>query len=133
MSREQTPKRIDPSEDKSFEKTANQSSNFLSSDNISDTTNSSPNPIVPYNSMFIFNKDNVFRRGIHFLLTLKYFDTFIMIVISCSSIALATEDPVNEESNRNKFLNYLDYGFTFVFTAEMVLKVRKECFNKILS
>jgi voltage-dependent calcium channel N type alpha-1B len=54
--------------------------------------------------------------------TLRYFDTFIMIVICASSIALATEDPVDENSERNIYLNYLDYAFTAVFTVEMVLK-----------
>jgi len=48
-----------------------------------------------------------------------------MLVISASSIALATEDPVDENSERNKILNYFDYGFTAVFTVEMTLKVNK--------
>lgn len=47
----------------------------------------------------------------------------IMLVITLSSIALAAEDPVEEESERNRFLNKLDYLFTGVFTAELVLKV----------
>jgi voltage-dependent calcium channel N type alpha-1B len=46
-----------------------------------------------------------------------------MAVICGSSIALATEDPVDENSYRNVILNYLDYGFTAVFTVEMLLKV----------
>lgn len=46
-----------------------------------------------------------------------------MLVISGSSMALASEDPVDENSRRNKILNYLDYGFTVVFTLEMTLKV----------
>lgn len=46
-----------------------------------------------------------------------------MLVISMSSIALAAEDPVVEDSDKNKFLNYLDYAFTGVFTVEMILKV----------
>lgn len=46
-----------------------------------------------------------------------------MAVICGSSIALATEDPVDEDSLRNKYLNYLDYAFTAVFTIEMLLKV----------
>lgn len=46
-----------------------------------------------------------------------------MLVISMSSIALAAEDPVDENSPRNKFLNKLDYGFTGVFTMETLLKV----------
>jgi voltage-dependent calcium channel N type alpha-1B len=46
-----------------------------------------------------------------------------MIVISMSSIALATEDPVDEKSYRNQILEYFDYGFTAVFTVEMILRV----------
>lgn len=64
------------------------------------------------------------RRAAHWVVNLRYFDLFIMLVISLSSIALAAEDPVVEDSDRNKFLNYLDYAFTGVFTVEMILKVR---------
>jgi voltage-dependent calcium channel N type alpha-1B len=46
-----------------------------------------------------------------------------MIVISMSSIALAAEDPVDENSYRNQILEYFDYGFTAVFTVEMVFRV----------
>jgi hypothetical protein len=61
---------------------------------------------------------------VHFIVSLKHFDTLIMLVIGGSSIALATEDPVDEENPRNTILNYFDYGFTAVFTVEMFLKVR---------
>jgi len=57
------------------------------------------------------------------VVNLRYFDLFIMLVISLSSIALAAEDPVVEHSQWNEYLNYLDYAFTGVFTVEMVLKV----------
>ena len=63
------------------------------------------------------------RRAAHWVVNLRYFDFFIMIVISLSSIALAAEDPVQEDSPRNKVLNNLDYAFTCVFTIEMLLKV----------
>ena len=46
-----------------------------------------------------------------------------MIVICLSSISLAAEDPVNQNSTRNSILNYLDYAFTGVFTIELLLKV----------
>lgn len=49
-----------------------------------------------------------------------------MIVICLSSISLAAEDPVHENSRRNLILNYLDYAFTGVFTVELFLKVH-EC------
>ena len=64
-----------------------------------------------------------FRKGVHFIVTLRYFDTLKMVVIALSSIALSIDDPVDENSYRNVILNYLDYGFTAVFTVEMILKV----------
>lgn len=57
------------------------------------------------------------------MVNLRYFDFFIMVVISLSSIALAAEDPVEEKSTRNQILNYFDYAFTGVFTIEMLLKI----------
>lgn len=46
-----------------------------------------------------------------------------MIVICLSSIALAMEDPVQEQSFRNDILNKFDYAFTGVFAIEMLLKI----------
>jgi len=80
-------------------------------------------PIIAFNSLFLFESTNIVRCSIHYLLNLRYFETFIMIVILCSSIALATEDPVDENSAQNHYLNYLDYFFTAVFAIEMILKV----------
>lgn len=47
-----------------------------------------------------------------------------MIVICLSSISLAAEDPIHENSTRNLVLNYLDYAFTGVFTVELFFKVK---------
>ncbi|XP_032666768.1 voltage-dependent calcium channel type A subunit alpha-1 isoform X1 [Odontomachus brunneus] len=82
-----------------------------------------PKPMLPYSSMFILSPTNPIRRGAHWVVNLRYFDFFIMIVISLSSIALAAEDPVWDLAPRNKILNYFDYAFTGVFTIEMVLKI----------
>ncbi|XP_067640083.1 voltage-dependent calcium channel type A subunit alpha-1 isoform X5 [Eurosta solidaginis] len=82
-----------------------------------------PKPMLPYSSMFILSPTNPIRQGAHWVVNLRYFDFFIMIVISLSSIALAAEDPVREHSPRNKILNYFDYAFTGVFTIEMLLKI----------
>lgn len=57
------------------------------------------------------------------MVNLRYFDFFIMIVICLSSIALAMEDPVQEQSFRNDILNKFDYAFTGVFAVEMFLKI----------
>ncbi|CAD1468636.1 unnamed protein product, partial [Heterotrigona itama] len=82
-----------------------------------------PKPMLPYYSLFILSPTNPVRRAAHWIVNLKYFDFFIMIVISMSSIALAAEDPVWEDSPRNEILNYFDYAFTGVFTIEMILKI----------
>ncbi|CAG5127135.1 unnamed protein product, partial [Candidula unifasciata] len=82
-----------------------------------------PKPMLPYSSMFIFGPTNPIRRFCHFVVNLRYFDLFIMIVICASSVALAAEDPVIEDSYRNKILNYFDYVFTGVFTIELLLKI----------
>ncbi|XP_058802800.1 voltage-dependent calcium channel type A subunit alpha-1 isoform X3 [Phymastichus coffea] len=84
---------------------------------------SGPKPMLPYSSMFILSPTNPVRRGAHWVVNLRYFDTFIMVVITLSSIALAAEDPVYDKNPRNTILNYFDYAFTGVFTIEMILKI----------
>jgi len=82
-----------------------------------------PKPMLPYSSMFIFSSTNPIRKAAHWIVNMRYFDAFIMVIITLSSISLAAEDPVQEESEANKILNKLDYAFTGVFTVEMLLKV----------
>lgn len=62
---------------------------------------------------------------------MQYFDFFIMVVIGLSSIALAAEDPVVDNSVRNAILNYFDHAFTGVFTLEMIFKVSTLTFAEI--
>uniref|UniRef100_A0A3P8Q980 Voltage-dependent calcium channel alpha-1 subunit IQ domain-containing protein n=1 Tax=Astatotilapia calliptera TaxID=8154 RepID=A0A3P8Q980_ASTCA len=84
---------------------------------------SGPKPILPYSSMFIFGQTNPVRRLCHYIVTLRYFEMSILVVIAMSSIALAAEDPVWTNAPRNNVLKYLDYAFTGVFTFEMVIKM----------
>ncbi|XP_070176329.1 voltage-dependent calcium channel type A subunit alpha-1-like [Littorina saxatilis] len=130
-------KNVDDDNSDAAKKTKNQASTTSSSTiNIQPRTNpavepdngdgnqsSGPKPMLPYSSMFIFGPTNPIRRFCHFVVNLRYFDLFIMIVICASSVALAAEDPVRENSDRNNILNYFDYVFTGVFTIEMILKV----------
>lgn len=60
------------------------------------------------------------------MVNLRFFDLFIMIVIASSSLALAAEDPVSENSIRNCLLEYFDHAFTCVFAIEMLLKVSRD-------
>ncbi|KAG7491439.1 hypothetical protein MATL_G00003720 [Megalops atlanticus] len=80
-------------------------------------------PMPPYSSMFILSTTNPFRRLCHYIVTLRYFEMCILLVIAMSSIALAAEDPVQPDSPRNNVLRYFDYVFTGVFTFEMLMKM----------
>ena len=40
-----------------------------------------------------------------------------------SSIALALEDPIHQQSSMNRVLTYFDYVFTAAFVVEMIVKV----------
>uniref|UniRef100_A0A8C0ZYW3 Ion transport domain-containing protein n=1 Tax=Castor canadensis TaxID=51338 RepID=A0A8C0ZYW3_CASCN len=84
---------------------------------------SGPRPIVPYSSMFCLSPTNLLRRFCHYIVTMRYFEMVILVVIALSSIALAAEDPVRTDSSRNNVLKYMDYIFTGVFTFEMVIKM----------
>ncbi|XP_045890356.1 voltage-dependent N-type calcium channel subunit alpha-1B-like isoform X2 [Micropterus dolomieu] len=90
---------------------------------LEDLGQSGPKPILPYSSMFIFGQTNPVRRLCHYVVTLRYFEMSILVVIAMSSIALAAEDPVWTNAPRNNVLKYLDYAFTGVFTFEMVIKM----------
>ncbi|XP_054443665.1 voltage-dependent R-type calcium channel subunit alpha-1E isoform X2 [Pteronotus mesoamericanus] len=79
--------------------------------------------MVPHSSMFIFSTTNPVRRACHYIVNLRYFEMCILLVIAASSIALAAEDPVLTNSERNRVLRYFDYVFTGVFTFEMVIKM----------
>ncbi|XP_041417446.1 voltage-dependent R-type calcium channel subunit alpha-1E isoform X1 [Xenopus laevis] len=83
----------------------------------------SPKAIVPYSSMLIFSSTNPIRKVCHYIVNLRYFEMSILLVIAASSIALAAEDPVLTNSDRNKVLRYFDYVFTGVFTFEMIMKM----------
>lgn len=64
------------------------------------------------------------RRAAHWIVNLKYFDFFIMLIIILSSVALAAEDPINDDSEWNNYLDVVDNVFTVIFAIEMILKVR---------
>uniref|UniRef100_A0A8C7K077 Voltage-dependent calcium channel type A subunit alpha-1 n=1 Tax=Oncorhynchus kisutch TaxID=8019 RepID=A0A8C7K077_ONCKI len=67
--------------------------------------------------------DSEIRRICHYVVTMRYFEMTILLVIVASSIALAAEDPVCTNSDRNRVLRYFDYVFTGVFTFEMIIKM----------
>lgn len=72
---------------------------------------SGPKPMLPYSSMFIFSSTNPIRCGAHYITNMRYFDAFIMVIITLSSIALAAEDPVDESSEINAILSTTNLTF----------------------
>ena len=64
-----------------------------------------------------------FRLKIHSITTSPYFENTILFVIFLSSIALALEDPVVENSDINYVLKKFDYVFTSIFGLECILRV----------
>lgn len=71
------------------------------------------------------------RRAAHWIVNLRYFDFFIMLIIILSSVALAAEDPINDDSDWNNYLDVVDNVFTVIFAIEMILKVRSSCRTRV--
>ncbi|KAI3387752.1 hypothetical protein SNEBB_002200 [Seison nebaliae] len=80
-------------------------------------------PIPHQSSLFLFSHKNKFRVLCHKICNHKYFGNVVLICILTSSAMLAAEDPINQNSDRNKVLNNFDYFFTTVFTIEITLKI----------
>eukprot|EP00050_Salpingoeca_kvevrii_P014645 m.38383 g.38383 ORF g.38383 m.38383 type:complete len:1677 (-) comp5887_c0_seq1:4731-9761(-) len=84
------------------------------------------NPVKPlskYRSLWLFGPDSTFRSWCNRISFNPYFDKFIFLLIGVSSIMLALEDPVNEDAQINKSLEFADYFFLAIFTAEMSMKI----------
>ncbi|XP_033105567.1 voltage-dependent L-type calcium channel subunit alpha-1D-like [Anneissia japonica] len=80
-------------------------------------------PMPEESSLFIFSKDNRFRKASFFVVNHNYFSNVVLVLIMVSSAMLAAEDPVNKQNTRNEILQKFDYVFTGIFTIEIMLKV----------
>ncbi|KTG38637.1 hypothetical protein cypCar_00005107 [Cyprinus carpio] len=79
-------------------------------------------PMPEARAFFIFSPNNKFRVLCHKIVNHNIFTNLILFFILLSSISLAAEDPVNNDSFRNQILGYADYVFTGIFTIEIILK-----------
>lgn len=64
------------------------------------------------------------------MVTLRYFEMTILLVIVASSIALAAEDPVCTNSDRNKVSS--DFVFFYeneIYTIKMIIKSPSDVFQ----
>ncbi|XP_063309282.1 voltage-dependent L-type calcium channel subunit alpha-1S [Pelobates fuscus] len=80
-------------------------------------------PMPDASSFFIFSPTNKIRVLCHRIVNATTFTNFILLFILLSSISLAAEDPLRQDSPRNQILYYFDIGFTVIFTTEIVLKM----------
>lgn len=86
-------------------------------------TNNSVNPCEG-NSLFLFNRNNKFRKRIAMLVQNKYFESFIFVLIVFSSILLALENPLHDPNgSEESALYYLDIILTFFFSMESIFKI----------
>ncbi|XP_069048207.1 voltage-dependent L-type calcium channel subunit alpha-1C isoform X2 [Lepisosteus oculatus] len=80
-------------------------------------------PMPEARAFFIFSHTNKFRVLCHKIVNHNIFTNLILFFILLSSISLAAEDPVRNDSFRNMILSYADYVFTGLFTIEIILKM----------
>ncbi|XP_072915388.1 voltage-dependent L-type calcium channel subunit alpha-1C isoform X5 [Hemitrygon akajei] len=80
-------------------------------------------PMPDASAFFIFSTTNRFRVLCHRIVNDNIFTNLILFFILLSSISLAAEDPVHQDTKRNQVLTYADYVFTSIFTVEIILKM----------
>merc|ERR1719376_112808 len=74
-------------------------------------------------SFFVFSFTNRFRKVCYNITNNKYFNNCVFVCIMLSSLALALEQPLMQQSTLNKVLDKIDYVFTTIFTMEIILKM----------
>uniref|UniRef100_A0A3Q3FRN1 Voltage-dependent L-type calcium channel subunit alpha n=1 Tax=Labrus bergylta TaxID=56723 RepID=A0A3Q3FRN1_9LABR len=80
-------------------------------------------PMPEARAFFVFSDTNKFRVLCHKIVNHNIFTNLILFFILLSSISLAAEDPVKNDSFRNQILGYADHVFTGLFTIEIILKM----------
>ncbi|XP_075240814.1 voltage-dependent T-type calcium channel subunit alpha-1G-like isoform X20 [Convolutriloba macropyga] len=75
-------------------------------------------------SLYIFPPENRFRKQMHDLIRMNWFDYVILIFILANCAAMAMERPtLPPDGHLRKILDIADLVFTFVFSVEMTVKV----------
>lgn len=75
-------------------------------------------------SLMILGPENCFRRTVQRIVLHSYFDSFIIFVISLSSVMMAIDSPLNDPNGSlATIMNEIDYAITGVFVLEGLLKI----------
>ena len=80
-------------------------------------------PIPEGYVFFVLSPKNKFRVLCYNFINNTIVSNFLLVCILISSASLATEDPLDANSKRNRVLGYFDYFFTTVFTLEITFKI----------
>ena len=81
-----------------------------------------PETLVNF-SWGVFPSTGHFRRSLYRLISHKYFDNTILMLVLVSNLLLAFERPGDGDTALNLALENISYGFTVVFTIEALIKV----------
>lgn len=79
--------------------------------------------IPDHDALWLLAPSNAFRVSVHELISQRWFDNFVLVLIIVSSALMLAEDPVNPDATRNKIFEKMEYGFIALFTLEMLLKI----------
>ncbi len=75
-------------------------------------------------TLFVCGRRNWCRMFARWFVNLRYFDTFILVVIILSTVLMAIETPFdNPDGMKIKILKYIDYVITAIFILECALKI----------
>ena len=81
-------------------------------------------PELEDNSLFCLGPENRFRLVVYSLVNKSWFNNFILLIITISTVTLAFENPLdNPHGDKIHILKLIDFVMTILFTIEVVLKV----------
>ena len=81
-----------------------------------------PESLVNF-SWGIFPSTGHFRRSLYKLISHKWFDNAVLLLVLLSNVLLAFERPADGDSDLNVALEKISYAFTVIFTVEALLKI----------
>ncbi len=74
--------------------------------------------------MYLFGTDNKFRLFLNRVITHRFFDPIVLILIIFSTLTMTVDNPLNDPNGQlSNILDYIDIVVTTLFTIETSLKI----------
>jgi hypothetical protein len=84
-------------------------------------------------ALYVFGPRNQMRVAVSRVVLTRHFENAVMLAIIASSVCLALDDPNSDpDSHLNGVLASMNFVFTLMFTAEMVLRVLTSGFRRYI-